>query len=103
MLCEPILVFGPSPAMTSQAVWWLRDLMRPVCHLCYFLCATDTIAQIPLAADIRPYFTIHDKDHSLLVNKAPPKAGLLIGVTNPFFQKSCAHWPHVLSMGRKSQ
>ncbi|KAF8557117.1 DUF1630-domain-containing protein [Imleria badia] len=87
VLCEPILVFGPSPAMTSQAVWWLRDLLRP----------------IPLAADIRPYFTIHDKDHSLLVNKAPPKAGLLIGVTNPFFEKSCAHWPHVLSMGRKSQ
>ncbi|KAN0093280.1 hypothetical protein V8E55_004064 [Tylopilus felleus] len=87
VLCEPILVFGPSPAMTSQAVWWLRDLVRP----------------IPLAIDIRPYFTIHDKDHSLLVNKAPPKAGLLIGVTNPFFEKSCAHWPHVLSMGPKSQ
>ncbi|KAF8123478.1 hypothetical protein EV363DRAFT_1356585 [Boletus edulis] len=86
VLCEPILVFGPSPAMTSQAIWCLRDLVRP----------------IPLAADIRPYFTIHDKDHSLLVNKAPPKAGLLIGVTNPLFEKSCAHWPHVLSVGRKS-
>ncbi|KAG6374546.1 hypothetical protein JVT61DRAFT_4595 [Boletus reticuloceps] len=86
VLCEPILVFGPSPAMTSQAIWWLRDLVRP----------------IPLAADIRPYFTIHDKDHSLLINKAPPKAGLLIGVTNPFFEKSCAHWPHMLSVGRKS-
>ncbi|KIJ67039.1 hypothetical protein HYDPIDRAFT_174305 [Hydnomerulius pinastri MD-312] len=86
VLCEPILVYGPSPSMTSQAVWWLRDLIRP----------------IPLAVDIRPYFTIHDKDHSLLVNKAPPKAGLIIGVTNPFFEKSCAHWPHVLSVGRKS-
>ncbi|KIJ12789.1 hypothetical protein PAXINDRAFT_117738 [Paxillus involutus ATCC 200175] len=86
VLCEPILVYGPSPSMTSQAVWWLRDLIRP----------------IPLAGDIRPYFTIHDKDHSFLVNKAPPKAGLVIGVTNPFFEKSCAHWPHVLSVGRKS-
>ncbi|KAG6333673.1 hypothetical protein ID866_5416 [Astraeus odoratus] len=73
VLCEPILVFGPSPSMTSQTVWWLRDLMRP----------------IPLAGDIRPYFTIHDKDHALLVNKAPPKPGLIIGVTNPFFEKSC--------------
>ncbi|KAF9223896.1 DUF1630-domain-containing protein [Gyrodon lividus] len=86
VLCEPILVYGPSPSMTSQAVWWLRDLIRPM----------------PLAGDIRPYFTIHDKDHSLLVNKAPPKAGLIIGVTNPFFEKSCGHWPHVLSVGRKS-
>lgn len=85
MLCEPILVYGPSPSMTSQAVWWLRDLIRPV----------------PLAADIRPYFTIHDRDHALLVNRAAPKAGLIIGVTNPFFEKSCTHWPHILSVGRK--
>ena len=30
VLCEPILVFGVSPAQTSQAIWWLRDLLRPV-------------------------------------------------------------------------
>lgn len=30
VLCEPILVFGLSPALTSQAVWWFRDLLRPV-------------------------------------------------------------------------
>lgn len=92
--------------MTSQAVWWLRDLVRPVRQFNTSLSALPTPpwhAQIPLAADIRPYFTIHDKDHTLLVNKASPKAGLLIGVTNPFFESSCAHWPHVLSVGRKSQ
>ncbi|KAL1744012.1 hypothetical protein HDZ31DRAFT_39588 [Schizophyllum fasciatum] len=83
VLNEPILLFGTSPAETSQAVWWLRDLMRP----------------IPLAGDIRPYFTIHDRDHLALVNKLPPKAGLLLGVTNPFFERSCAHWPHILSLG----
>ncbi|KAI0321763.1 hypothetical protein OF83DRAFT_188447 [Amylostereum chailletii] len=69
--------------MTSQAVWWLRDLFRP----------------IPWAGDFRPYFTIHDKDHDTLVNKKPPKAGLLLGVTNPFFAKACGHWPHILSLG----
>jgi hypothetical protein len=30
LLCEPILVFGHSPAITSQAIWWFRDLIRPV-------------------------------------------------------------------------
>jgi hypothetical protein len=30
VLCEPLLVFAPSPALTSAAVWWLRDLLRPV-------------------------------------------------------------------------
>ncbi|KAI0308843.1 hypothetical protein OF83DRAFT_1072912, partial [Amylostereum chailletii] len=83
VLCEPILIIGPSPAMTSQAVWWLRDLFRP----------------IPWAGDFRPYFTIHDKDHDTLVNNNPPKAGLLLGVTNPFFAKACGHWPHTLSLG----
>ncbi|KIK62649.1 hypothetical protein GYMLUDRAFT_242791 [Collybiopsis luxurians FD-317 M1] len=84
VLCEPILLFGSSPAQTSQAAWWFRDLLRP----------------IPLAGDIRPYFTIHDKDHNVLVNKLPPKPGLILGVTNPYFDRSCAHWPHILSLGR---
>ncbi|KAI0041192.1 DUF1630-domain-containing protein [Auriscalpium vulgare] len=86
VLCEPILLFGHSPAITSQAVWWLRDLFRP----------------IPWAGDFRPYYTIHDKDHNVLVNDMPPKAGLLLGVTNPFFEKACSHWPHVLSLGGAS-
>ncbi|KAG6827615.1 hypothetical protein H0H92_011072 [Tricholoma furcatifolium] len=85
VLCEPLLVFGTSPAQTSQAVWWLRDLMRP----------------LPFAGDFRPYFTMQDGDQSALVNRLPPKPGILLGVTNPFFEKSCAHWPHILSLGRR--
>ncbi|KAF5379809.1 hypothetical protein D9615_005688 [Tricholomella constricta] len=83
VLCEPLFVFGASPAQTSQAIWWLRDLLRP----------------IPFAGDFRPYFTMQDEDHSLLVNRLPPKPGVLLGVTNPFFEKSCDHWPHILSLG----
>lgn len=59
------------------------------------------VFQIPLAGDIRPYFTMQDSDLAQLVNKLPPKAGLLLGVTNPFFEKSCMHWPHILSLGRR--
>ncbi|KAJ3712173.1 hypothetical protein C8R42DRAFT_687227 [Lentinula raphanica] len=86
VLCEPILLFGSSPAQTSQAAWWFRDLLRP----------------LPLAGEIRPYFTIHDKDHAVLVNKLPPKPGLILGVTNPYFDRSCSHWPHILSLGRNT-
>lgn len=57
-------------------------------------------SQIPLAGDFRPYFHIHDQDYANLVNKNPPKAGLILGVTNPFFGNLCKHWPHVLSVGR---
>ncbi|KAG6898645.1 hypothetical protein C0993_005382 [Termitomyces sp. T159_Od127] len=42
---------------------------------------------------------MQDGDHSTLVNRLPPKPGILLGVTNPFFEKSCAHWPHTLSLG----
>lgn len=84
LLCEPILVFGMSPQQTSQAVWFLRDLVRP----------------LPLAHDIRPYFVIQDQDYAGLVNKMRPQNGIVLGVTNPFFERACTHWPHVLSLGR---
>ncbi|KAJ7187904.1 hypothetical protein C8R46DRAFT_1205136 [Mycena filopes] len=84
VLCEPLLIFGVSPAQTSQAVWWLRDLLRP----------------LPLTGDVRPYFTIHDTDHAALASRLPPAAGRVLGVTNPVFERACAHWPHVLSLGR---
>ncbi|KAI0690632.1 hypothetical protein BC835DRAFT_1521561 [Cytidiella melzeri] len=83
ILCEPVLVFGSSAAMTSQVIWWLRGLLHP----------------IPLAGDFRPFFTIHDSDHNALVNSHAPQSGLLLGVTNPFFDRACTHWPHVLSLG----
>jgi hypothetical protein len=35
------------------------------------------------------------------MNDRAPKAGLLVGVTNPFFEKTCSHWPHVLTLGGK--
>ncbi|KAI0768089.1 DUF1630-domain-containing protein [Trametes elegans] len=85
VLSEPLLVFGSSPAATSIAVWWLRDLLRP----------------IPLSGDFRPFFTIHDADHTALVNPRLPQAGLILGVTNPFFERACKHWPHILSLGRQ--
>ncbi|KAG6843194.1 hypothetical protein H0H93_001921, partial [Arthromyces matolae] len=31
---------------------------------------------------------MQDGDHSTLVNRLPPKPGILLGVTNPFFEKS---------------
>jgi hypothetical protein len=35
------------------------------------------------------------------MNERAPKAGLLLGVTNPFFEKTSSHWPHVLTLGGK--
>ncbi|KAB5595770.1 Polarity axis stabilization protein [Ceratobasidium theobromae] len=83
VLCDPILIFAPSPSMSSAVVWWLRDLMRP----------------LPFAGDVRPYFHIHDRDFPILMTKNTPRPGLIIGVTNPYFENVCRHWPHILSVG----
>ncbi|KAK7690847.1 hypothetical protein QCA50_005949 [Cerrena zonata] len=62
VLCEPILVFGPSAAMVSQVVWWLRDIVKP----------------LPLTGDFRPFFTIHDADYTTFVNPRQPQSGILL-------------------------
>lgn len=100
VLSEPILIYSPSPALVSAAVWWLRDLLRPVsCPSHLRSRPSHGTKQIPLSGDFRPYFTIQDEDMSLLVNKNPPKAGLILGTTNPFVYEECKHWPHILSLG----
>jgi hypothetical protein len=38
VLCEPIIIFGQSPAWTSNAIWWLRDVVRPVRDLLHTIC-----------------------------------------------------------------
>ncbi|KAF9509813.1 hypothetical protein BS47DRAFT_1396546 [Hydnum rufescens UP504] len=78
-----VILFASSPCEASLAIWWLRELLKP----------------LPLATDFRPYFHIHDQDFHLLVNKNKPRAGLLLGVTNPVFEEACKHWPHTLSLG----
>ena len=100
IFCEPILIFGPSPRITSLAVWWLRDLIRPVwISLLQTHQFTHSHPQIPLAGDFRPYITIHDRDYTTFINKNPPRAGLVIGVTNPFILSVTKHWPNILSLG----
>lgn len=87
LLAEPLLVIGHDPRTTSEAVWHLVDLIRP----------------IPCAGDYRPFFHIHDYDFRALVGRAAPPAGALLGTTNPFFLQTCAHWPHKLHLGQRHE
>lgn len=87
LLAEPILVVGRDPRTTSEAVWHLVDLIRPV------VCA----------GDFRPYFHIHDYDFKALASRNKPQAGTVLGVTNPFFLQTCHHWPHTLQLGSEAR
>lgn len=64
--------------------------------------------------DFRPYFHIHDVDfdrllgpsaaHAQLGKSAPSSEnqstrGVLLGLTNPFFETICKGWPHIVSLG----
>ena len=48
---------------------------------------------MPLAGDFRPYFIIHDEGHVTLINRDTTQARLLLGMTNPFHDETCKHWP----------
>lgn len=82
LLAEPILVVARDPRTVSEAVWHMVDLVRPVQY----------------AGDFRPYFHIHDYDFKALATRNKPQAGTTLGVTNPFFLQTCAHWPHLLQL-----
>ncbi len=103
VLCEPLIIFAATPREASLAVWWLYEFVRPVWASYAFgtiLSVTySSESQLNAATDFRPYFHIHDQDFEQVANKNRPRAGLLIGVTNPFFTGICKHWPHVLSLG----
>lgn len=80
LLCEPIVVFGSSPTATAATVQALVSLIAPLRY----------------ASDYRPYFTIHDSEFQEFASKtrAPPR--LVLGVTNPYFNKALQHWPNVI-------
>ncbi|KAK7005818.1 UDENN domain-containing protein [Favolaschia claudopus] len=96
--------FSPPPLLLFEAalpqLWSLWE--------CLILCepllpsggSATSSAPLPQTGDIRPYLTIHDSDHATLASRLPPAAGRILGVTNPMFERSCAHWPHILSLGR---
>ena len=85
LTAEPVLIVGHDPRTTSEAVWHLMDLIRPV----------------SLAGDFRPYFHIHDYDFRAFVGRPTPPPGVVLGTTNPFFLQTCSHWPHIVQLGRR--
>ena len=84
---EPLLVLAKTPALCSNIVLALVSMITPIIY----------------RGDYRPYFTIYDPDfkhytklHDLDAATLP---AVVLGVTNPFFLKALAKWPHVLCFG----
>lgn len=80
LMSEPIVVFGPSPSATSALVQTLVSLTAPLRY----------------ANDYRPYFTIHDSEFQEFTSKTHTPSRIILGVTNPYFNKALQHWPNVI-------
>ena len=88
ILGEPILVLGDTPRSCSETVYSFIELIKPV----------------PYGGDFRPYFTIQDSDFKSIVKKEDKDDTLpnvIIGTTNPVFNKALSHWPNIVYVQRK--
>ncbi|KAL3111600.1 hypothetical protein niasHT_019947 [Heterodera trifolii] len=84
LLGEPLLVLTPTASLSSSLVNALITLINP---LRYY-------------GDYRPFFSIHDSDFTeLSARQNCCVNNFVLGVTNPFFLKAFAHWPHILKIG----
>ncbi|CAD5220044.1 unnamed protein product [Bursaphelenchus okinawaensis] len=82
LIGEPLVVLAPSPNICANLVQSLITLIWP----------------LEFGGDYRPMFTIHDSDFNQITS-AVPIPSMVLGVTNPFFSKALAHWPHFLRVG----
>ncbi|OUM61007.1 hypothetical protein PIROE2DRAFT_62778 [Piromyces sp. E2] len=85
ILGEPILVLGDTPRSCSETVYTFMELIKPV----------------PYGGDFRPYFTIQDSDFKNIVKKELTLPNVIIGTTNPVFNKALSHWTNTVYVQRK--
>lgn len=105
LTAEPIVVIATVPTDCSAMVHALQALIAPLAY----------------AAEARPYFTIQDSEFreftqphksgssggaSALSPQSmppqPPPPPIILGVTNPFFSKMLANWPHAIRLGART-
>lgn len=80
---EPLVVQAPSPAQCSATVQALTSLIHP----------------LRFVADYRPFYTIHDTDFKELTSSnSSALPAIILGVTNPFFNKALQHWPNLVRL-----
>lgn len=107
LTCEPLAVITLSPNICSEVV----------------LALVHCISPLKYGSDYRPFFTIHDSEFKEYTNQtrspydcsdltffifltiyflfpfllsfSPP---VILGVTNPFFVKTLAEWPHLIKI-----
>ena len=83
LTAEPLVVQASSPSLCSATVQALTTLIHPLRFM----------------ADYRPFYTIHDADFKeLTASNSSALPSIILGVTNPFFNKALQHWPNLVRL-----
>merc|ERR1719382_1223357 len=83
LTAEPLVVLAPSPSQCSATVQAITSLIHPLRFM----------------ADYRPFYTIHDADFKELTSSnSSAIPAIILGVTNPFFNKALQHWPNLVRL-----
>lgn len=83
LTAEPLVVQAASPAQCSALTQALTTIIHPLTFL----------------ADYRPFYTIHDTDFKELTSSnSSALPSIILGVTNPFFNKALQHWPNLIRL-----
>ncbi|XP_023322220.1 protein DENND6A [Eurytemora carolleeae] len=87
LTAEPVVVLAPSPFQCSSTVQALTTIIQPLRYV----------------ADYRPFYTIHDADlKEMTTSNSSALPSILLGVTNPFFNKALEHWPNLVRLAEPS-
>jgi len=83
LTAAPLVVQAASPAQCSALTQALTTIIHPLTFL----------------ADYRPFYTIHDTDFKELTSSnSSALPSIILGVTNPFFNKALQHWPNLIRL-----
>ena len=98
LTAEPLVVLAPSPSQCSATVQvgkWTQK--RPISF--HTQAMTSLIHPLRFMADYRPFYTIHDADFKELTSSnSSAIPAIILGVTNPFFNKALQHWPNLVRL-----
>lgn len=84
LTAEPVVVLAPSPCQCTSTVQALTTIIHP----------------LRFVADYRPFYTIHDADFKEMTSSnSSALPAIILGVTNPFFNKALQHWPNLVRLG----
>jgi len=84
LTADPLVVLSRCPAQCSATVQALTSIIHPLRYV----------------ADYRPFYTIHDTDFKELTSSnTSALPSIILGVTNPFFNKALQHWPNQIRLG----